>query len=317
MTEVIKQLQSVLPAIKEKMKSAGMDVQAIEREASFALQAIANNPQLAECDPSSVGAAIVNIANIGLTLNPAANEAAIVPRWVRGQGKIATLQPMYQGLAVLAMREGIVTQIVTQLVYQKDDITVDLADNLRPVIHKTNPFGDRGSIVGAYAVATDRYGNRQAEVMTIENIEFIRDMSDGYKAYAAGKIKAHPWVDHFGEMARKTVLKRLVKYLNKKGGSDSRLAAAVALDNEDYGAERWQIAKIERLLETSSLDHEQRATIEREFLTYNRDEANRCIDYLQGEQLPDTPQYNGGGYSSRPAKKVKQAVQDAVKNEKT
>lgn len=277
--------------IEKKMQAAGMDPEQVNREISFALQAVSNNPQLEKCAPGSILAAVVNVANIGLTLNPAANECALIPRWSKS-GTQASLEPMYQGLARLAMREGHVVQINAQLIHEKDDVNMDLADNKNPITHRVNPMiRDRGAIVGAYCVSTDKLGYRQATLMYVEEIEMIRDDSDGYKAFAAGKIKSHPWDSHFGEMARKTVTKRHVKYLNRKG-DESQLSRAIEIDNENYSAKQWQIRKIDYLLERSTLDHDHRARIEEETPDYTFEDANMCIQFLEANQLGDDPRYD-------------------------
>ena len=69
--------------------------------------------------------------------------------------------------------------------------------------------------------------------MTLEQVEKIRDNSDGYQAAKRfaknGKINS-PWVDHFEEMGRKTAVRRIAKYLPM----DVQKAAAIA-DSYDTG----------------------------------------------------------------------------------
>ena len=282
---------ATLAPVEKRMAELGLAPERVKREISFALQAVNSNPQLSKCSPGSIMAAIVQVANIGLTLNPAANECAIIPRWTR-EGTAASLEPMYQGLARLAMREGHVVQINAQLVHEKDDVSMDLADNKNPISHRVNPMiKNRGEIMGAYCISTDRLGYRQATLMYRDEIEHIRDGSDGYKAFAAGTIKSHPWDAHFGEMARKTVLKRHVKYLNRKG-DESQLSAAIAIDNENYSAKDWQVRKIQWLLETSTFDHDYRARIEDEVSEYTYEDANAAIAKLEQNQLGDDPRYD-------------------------
>lgn len=284
--------QKSIAPVKEQMRKLGLPVEVIEKEASFALQLINRSKDLSECTQNSILAAIVNVANIGLSLNPANNECAIVARW---NGKLrqkeASLEPMYQGLIRLAMREGVVKQMVAQIVYEKDNFEVDLGSNSKPVTHTFNQLGDRGAIIGVYALATYENGYQQVEVMNLEEIHTIRDMSDGYKAFVAKKIKSHPWANHFGEMARKTVIKRICKYLNRKG-NESKLNEAIELSNQDYGAKDWQKKRIAYLLETSTYDHETRAIIERDLDQLTVEEATQVLIDLDMHQLPNHPAYN-------------------------
>jgi len=302
-----------LTPVKDRMKALGMLSEQIEKEASFALQIINRDTQLQKCSPNSILEAIINVANIGLTLNPAANECCIIARWnSKANGLQAVLEPMYQGLSRLAMREGVVKQLNTQIVYEKDEITVDAADNVRPVIHKVNPLADRGKMIGVYCISTDLDGYRQVELMNMIQIEDVRDTSDGYKAFAAGKIKSHPWDSNFGEMARKTVIKRLFKYLNRKG-DESKLTNAIELSNNNHGlAEQWQVNKVGRLLETSAYDDEEKAVFEREIEHMGKDDAFALIERLEANQLPNHP-----GYQDRVGKKqIGKQVADQVGNDK-
>lgn len=304
--------KSLVP-VKERMKALGMIPAQIEKEASFALQIINRDTQLQKCSLNSILEAIINVANIGLTLNPAANECCIIARWNSKLGGLqAVLEPMYQGLTRLAMREGVVKQLNTQIVYEKDEIIVDAADNVRPVIHKVNPLKDRGVMIGAYCISTDLDGYRQVELMSIDQIKEVRDTSDGFKAFSAGKIKSHPWESSFGEMARKTVIKRLFKYLNRKG-DESKLSNAIELSNNNHGlVEQWQIGKVGRLLETSAYDDEEKATFEREVQHMGKDDAFALIERLEANQLPNHP-----GYQDRIGKKqIGQQVAEQVENKK-
>lgn len=290
----MKQLtRSSIEPVKKPMRAIGMNPEQIEKEASFALQIVNRDPQLQQCTQTSILAAIVNVANIGLTLNPAANECCIVARWnSKLKTKEAVLEPMYQGLARLAMREGVVKQLNCQAVYKNDEITVDAADNIRPVIHKVNSFSDRGEMVGVYCISTDLDGLRQVELMSVQQVNAIRDEADAFKAFKANKISSTPWESAYTEMARKTVLKRLFKYLNRKG-DESQLNEALALSNRNYGlAEQWQLNKIERLLITSAYNDEERAEFERQAGSIGREEAFELIERLEANQLPDHPGYN-------------------------
>jgi phage RecT family recombinase len=302
-----------LSPVKDRMKSLGMMPEQIEREASFALQIINRDNQLQQCSPNSILEAILNVANIGLTLNPAANECCIIARWnSKAQCKEAVLEPMYQGLIRLAMKEGVIRQMNTQLVHEQDEIIVDAADNVRPVIHKINPLKDRGPMIGVYSISTDLDGYRQVELMNMAQIIEIRNGSDGYMAFKTGKIKSHPWDSNFGEMARKTVIKRLFKYLNRKG-DESKLDKAIDLSNQNHGlVEQWQIAKVGRLLETSAYDDEEKAVFEREIEHMGKDDAFALIERLEANQLPNHP-----GYQDRVGKKqIGKQVADQVGNDK-
>ena len=304
--------KSIQP-VKDRMATLGMDPNQIEREASFALQIINRDTNLQSCTQASLLSAILNVANIGLTLNPAANECCIVARWnSKLRAKEAVLEPMYQGLARLAMREGVVKQLNCQVIYKNDHITVDAADNIKPVLHMVNSFEDRGDMIGVYCISTDQDGLRQVELMSVAQVNAIRDEADAYKAFKEGKLSSTPWSTSYTEMARKTVLKRLFKYLNRKG-DESQLTNAIELSNSNYGlVEQWQLSKINYLLENSSLDDEDKANIEMQLDSIGKQEAFDIINRLEVNQLPDHP-----GYQDRVGKKqIGKQVAAQVENDR-
>jgi recombination protein RecT len=64
---------------------------------------------------------------------------------------------------------------------------------------------DRGKIIAVYAVAILKDGGHQFDVMSKAEVDNIRNSS---KSKDNG-----PWVTHYEEMAKKTVLRRLFKWL--------------------------------------------------------------------------------------------------------
>src|ERR1043166_7788210 len=84
------------------VEQSGLDEAAFAREISFAIQLSIKNPYLKECDQTSVLRAIMNVAQIGLTLNPVSKYAFLVPRY-NSQARVleCVLEPSYIGLAKL------------------------------------------------------------------------------------------------------------------------------------------------------------------------------------------------------------------------
>lgn len=277
--------------IASRMQYAGLDKATIQKELSFAVQAVNKSPQLSKCDIKSILGAVLNVANIGLSLNPAKKECYLIPRWnSRTKSLEAVLEPSYIGLYNLAISEGVVLAINTQLVYVNDQLEVDLADTVTPIKHKVDPLSDRGAIKGCYSVATLSDGSKQPELMSLEELHRIRETSEGYKAYIAKKVKSCTWVEHEGEMMRKTVLKRITKYLPKESGD--KLQEAIQLDNQGYKCEYWQQEKIFQLLQKANITPERIDCISREYETYTYRGAQECIAYLEDNQL-DEPKIKG------------------------
>jgi phage RecT family recombinase len=226
--------ESKFQGIEQKMRDAGFSPERVKQELSFALQMINKSPQLLKCSGESILVAVTNISLIGLSLNPAGKEAYLIPRWSKAlNGMEAVLEPGYVGLVKLLTDAGSVTAMNCQLVKENDAFKIDLADNKNPVTHSIDPKVKRGNIIGAYALGTLVNGDRQVEYMALEEIEEIRGRSETYKAFVSEKIKACTWVSDFGEMARKTVIKRIYKFLPRTDQM-AKIDQAVQLDNGDY-----------------------------------------------------------------------------------
>jgi recombination protein RecT len=110
----------------------------------------------------------------------------------------------YRGMIDLARRSGQIVSICAYTVHEKDHFVWRLG--LDPDIeHVPSPEADRGPMTYVYAVAKLKGGGVQFEVMSRAEVEKVRKQS---KAGSSG-----PWVTHFDEMAKKTVIRRLFKYL--------------------------------------------------------------------------------------------------------
>ena len=179
-------------------------------EKQFAIQILAGNDYLARIangNKVSLQSAIVNVAHIGISLNPALKHAYLVPR----KGAIC-LDVGYMGLLHLAVSSGVVRWGQSKLVYANDTYTsagLDEAPN-----HEYSAFGDRGDVIGVYCTVKTIDGDFLTEEMSISDIHDIRNRSEAYKAYLK-KGTACPWTTDPGEMIKKTVLKRAQKYWPK------------------------------------------------------------------------------------------------------
>jgi recombination protein RecT len=179
-----------------------------EQEAHFALQALKANDYLAKVaaeNPDSLISAVQNIASVGLSLNPALKHAYLVPRG----GKVC-LDIGYKGLVHLAIDSGGIKYVQAELFLEKDGF--ELRGRGEEPKHHRNPFAlNRGEIMGAYAVAKTTDGDFLTETMTAQEIYAIRDRTESYKAFVAGKSKSCPWSTDEGEMMKKTVIRRASK----------------------------------------------------------------------------------------------------------
>lgn len=173
-----------------------------EAEASFALQILSDNSFLAQVAggaPDTLKRAIINVAAIGLTLNPVRPLAYLVPR----KGRIC-LDISYRGLTQLAQDAGGIKWAGAELVCEKDKYESRGVGH-EPV-HIREPFGDRGKIIGAYCLAKTHGGEFIVTEMPIDEIYGIRDRSESWKSG-----KSSPWKTDESEMIKKTVIRRASK----------------------------------------------------------------------------------------------------------
>ena len=198
------------------------------------LTSIRRTPKLLECDQISLCSAIMQAAQLGLVPDDTLGAAYLVPFRKQVQLVIG-----YKGLLDLARRSGTVTTIYAQAVHEKDEFSYQYG--LHPdLVHKPFMEGDRGEVTCAYAVAAMKDGGYQFEVMSLSEIIDIRNKSQGYQA-AVRYNRSHPWMTHFEQMAKKTVLRRLCKYLPMS----TEAMAAIYIDQS---ADRGEIPVTQEVL---------------------------------------------------------------------
>lgn len=294
------------PAAK-RMIEAGLRKEAVVRELSFANQIIYRDLFLQKCEPNSLLAAVVNVANIGLTLNPAAQQAYLIARYNKSSnGFEAQLMPGYRGFLHLLVSSGGVKHVIANLVYEQDEFEFEPTNEARPVRHKPCLRKDKGQLIGGYALATMPDNSRIAEWMPIDDINEIRNSSDSYKRAIEKNIPS-PWTQHYTEMCRKTLIRRIQKYLPTTNADN--VYKAIEYDNADYSASYNQLEYIDRLLPTASIRPEEAEQIQRNIKLYGhytQDEAGKLIEYLMDNQI-DTGRWN--------SKQLDDNIRRAVKND--
>ena len=173
-----------------------------ERLPRITLSALSTNAKLAQTTPKSFLGAMMTSAQLGMEPNTPLGQAYLIP--YKNHGVLeCQFQLGYKGLIDLAYRSGQVSTIQAQTVYANDEFEYELGlePKLRHVPAKTN----RGEPVFFYAVFRTKDGGYGYEVMSIDD---VRTHAKKYsKAYGNG-----PWQTNFEEMAKKTVLKKALKY---------------------------------------------------------------------------------------------------------
>lgn len=202
-----------------------------DRMLKIALGALRTTPKLMECTVESLMGAVVQCSQLGVEPNTPLGHAYLIPfekkkkvgnQWVTD--KIETQIVIgYKGLIDLARRSGQVVSIAAHAVHENDHF--DYAYGLDEKLEHKPAMSARGRVIAFYAVAKLVGGGHAFEVMSAEQVNEIRDASQNYK-FARDKDKT-VWGQHYEEMGRKTVLRRLFKYLPVS----IELASAAALDD--------------------------------------------------------------------------------------
>lgn len=262
------------------------------KELAFAAQIINGNKYLKECTPQSILKAVFNISGTGLTLNPVLNQAYLVPRKNGGQWE-AYLQPGYQGLIKLLTDGGAVKAIRAHAVYQNDTFDYELGSQsfirYKPTLQK-----EKGEFIAVFAIATIEGGIEQSYVMSAHEIYDIRDISVSYQYYKKNGGTCI-WVSNGGEMACKTIVRRLQKYL-PKSIHETELSKVLELDNEDFKPTHSQVSYLESLINTSTYDSEHREILLDKIGTdLSLMEFNNILRDVQANQLNAVTQ--GGNYN--------------------
>jgi recombination protein RecT len=180
-----------------------------DRMARVACTTIMRVPKLAQCTPESLLNCLMQCSQLGL--EPDGRRAHLIPFENRKNNTVeCTLIIDWKGLAELALRSGSIAKLHADLICEKDEFSYDMGDILHHRIDFKQP---RGEPYAAYAMAVTKTGEKFVQVMTRDEIEGVRDNSQGWRAFKAGYAKQSPWKDAPGEMWKKTVFRRLAKWL--------------------------------------------------------------------------------------------------------
>lgn len=195
------------PSFQRQMRLALPKALTPERLTRIVTTECRKTPDLLKCNQESFMGAVLQCAQLGLEPGSALGHCYLLPF---GNGKARDGKPNaqliigYRGMIDLARRSGQILSINAYVVHEADEFAYELG--LHPDIkHVPAPVADPGPVVYVYAVANLKGGGTQFEVMSRAEIEKVRKTS---KAGNSG-----PWSSHWDEMAKKTVIRRLFKYL--------------------------------------------------------------------------------------------------------
>lgn len=189
-----------------------------ERFMRVALTTLTRTPKLQQCDQASFASAMLTLSQLGL--EPDGRRAHLIPfqNAKRGCFECQVIVD-YKGIVELVMRSGKVSNIHADVVCENDVFEYDRGE-LKA--HKPNFRQPRGEVYAVYALIRFKDGSEKCEVMTREEVEEVRKRSRA--------SKAGPWVTDWNEMAKKTVFRRLSKWLELS----PELRDAVEADDDHF-----------------------------------------------------------------------------------
>jgi len=236
-------LQKMMPQLKQALPTHMKP----ERLLRISLNAVQNNPKLLECDQRSFCLAILRAAQLGLEPDGVLGQAYLIP-FKNYKNNIMEAQFIigYKGLIDLARRSGEVSSINAKEVCENDDFCIEWHNEI-PFTHKQT-LSNRGKIIGFWAKAHFKDGGFLFDFMSVEEVNEIRDNSQGYKMakkFAKNGNTVSPWVSNYAEMGKKTIIRRIAKFLpmnvqkaalvdqmNEEGKKFDMLDGDIVIDND-------------------------------------------------------------------------------------
>jgi recombination protein RecT len=252
-----------------------------ERMTRIAMTELRKTPKLQECEPMSFIASIMQASQLGLEPG-VLGSCYLIPFYNNKKGITeCTFMPGYRGFLDLARRSGQVLSLVSRSVFANDEFHYEfgLKEN---IIHKP-AMDERGELVAVYAVALLKDGGHQFEVMSKREVDKIRE---GSQSKNNG-----PWVTHYEEMAKKTVLRKLFKWLP----CSVEMQKAVSLDEQqEFGNQNIKASASEEFDMNFVIDAEpsdDSADDLKALIEKNKSRAAaKNVDPETGEVLPDSLQ---------------------------
>ena len=219
-----KNMQTYIKSMEGEIKKALPSVLTPERFTRMVLSAISTNPKLGSCTPQSFLGAMMSAAQLGLEPNTPLGQAYILPYQNKGVLE-AQFQLGYKGLIDLAYRSGEVEVVQAHIVYENDDFECEFG--LEPKLTHIPADSERGKPIKVYAMFKTKSGGYGFEVMSMDD---VRNHAQKYsKAYSSS---FSPWATNFEEMAKKTVLKKCLKYTPLKSDFVKGIVQDETIKNE-------------------------------------------------------------------------------------
>lgn len=211
---------------KDKFKEALPKIVNVDQYLRIVYNALNEKPELQKCTLYSFMSCVLKAATLGLEVNNATGEAYIIPyrtfdKNTRQFIYLAQLQIGYRGLIRLAYNSQMVKDIFASEVCENDLFKCVYGSN-RALYHEINYRKNRGPIQGYYADVRLNNGGEVFFYMKVNEMEDYRKQNS-----PQSNTEWSPWKTHYTEMAKKTVLKKVLKLIPL----NNMLAQGIGVDN--------------------------------------------------------------------------------------
>ena len=234
-------IADMVKALEPEIKRALPAVLTPERFTRMALSAINNTPELAGCTPMSFIAAMMNAAQLGLEPNTPLGQAYLIPYKNKGVLE-CQFQIGYKGMIDLVYRTGQIQVIQGQAVREFDYFEYQYG--LDPKLVHRPGEEERGEITFIYGLFRLSNGGYGFEVSNKADIDaFAAKYSKSFGS------KYSPWTENYEDMAKKTVIKRALKYapvsvdFQKAMSMDETIKTEISVDMSEIRNECPEISE--------------------------------------------------------------------------
>lgn len=180
----------------------------VDRMMRIALTEARKNPELLECEQTSLMGAVIQAAQLGLEPGSALGHCYLIPFNNRKKGmKEVQFIVGYRGMLDLSRRSGACLKVEAYAVYDGDHFDFELGLDAKLKHKPAMPRKPDAKLTHVYAIAELKDGVKQWDVMSFLEVEAIRGRSQ------SGGSSYSPWATDYEAMAKKTVIRRLFKYL--------------------------------------------------------------------------------------------------------
>lgn len=225
-------IEAQRPAIERQLGGA-MSSDAFVRAV---LSEVGKNADLMNADPKTLLGGVMLAAQLRLEIGSGLGEFYLTPRKEKGK-QICLPIIGFQGMIKLALRSELVTNVESFLVREGDDFTFG-ANSDRGMFYDWQPrdFEDKRDWIGVVASARMKKGGTSWIYLTREQV---------YARRPHYWNKGTPWQTHEDEMAKKTAVRALAKYLPKSTDLGRALEADEQKVQHIKGMDEVQITQVQ------------------------------------------------------------------------